>query len=244
MLGKNIVFRFSDRIISNSLAGLRAYKAPPEKSNVIYNGFDFRRLQNLESISEIRDRFNIKTRFVVGMVASFLIYKDYETYLLAALKILNHRKDITFLCIGDGNDDDYKKMISENDRLNIMFLGRQSRVEEIMNVCDVGVLTTNVNHAAEGISNAAMEFMALGKPTIVTDCGGSEELIKENESGYLIDAFSKEQLIEKINYLIDNESERKRIGQNAMNRIRDKFSMQAMFSSFQEEYINVVKESL
>ena len=243
MLGKNIVFKVSDRIISNSLAGLRAYQAPMEKSNVIYNGFDFERLANLENESAVRSRFNIKTKYVVGMVASFLIYKDYDTYIHAALKILSQRKDISFLCIGDGDDSQYKKIVPDDVRENILFLGRQSRVESIINVCDIGVLTTNVNYAAEGISNSVMEFMALGKPVIATNCGGSEELIEENESGYLIDAFSEVQLIDKINHLIENETEQKRIGQHGLNRIQEKFSMKAMFSSFKEEYSNVLRKS-
>lgn len=241
LLGKGIVFKASDRIIANSYAGLKAYHAPMEKSFVIYNGFTFDRLKNIEDVNAVREKFGIKTPHVVGMVASFLDYKDYKTYLQAALHILKNRRDISFLCIGDGNDEPFKQMVPDEERKNIFFLGRQSRVESIMNVCDLGVLTTNINFHGEGISNALMEFMSLSKPVITTKFGGSVELVDENETGYLIEAFNSSQLAEKILYLIDHPQERQRMGQNAIQTIQKKFSLESMVRSFREEYSKLLK---
>ena len=241
LIGKGIVFKASDRIIANTYAGLRAYNAPMAKSAVIYNGFSFDRLKNIGNADAIREKFGIKTPFVVGMVASFLNYKDYDTYIKAALKILESRKDISFLCIGDGDDSDYKKMVRDDAKDNILFLGRQSKVESIMNICEIGVLTTNVNFHGEGISNALMEFMSLGKPVITTNFGGSVELVDENETGYLIDAFNPSQLAERIVYLIDHAQERERVGQNAHRTVEVKFSLENMVRLFREEYVNLLK---
>jgi glycosyltransferase involved in cell wall biosynthesis len=211
------------------------------KSAVIYNGFSFDRLKNIDNADTIREKFGIKTPFVVGMVASFLNYKDYDTYIKAALKIVESRKDISFLCIGDGDDSDYKKMVRDDAKDNILFLGRQSKVESIMNICEIGVLTTNVNFHGEGISNALMEFMSLGKPVITTNFGGSVELVDENETGYLIDAFNPAQLADRIVYLIDHAQERERVGQNAHRTVEVKFSLENMVRLFREEYINLLK---
>jgi glycosyltransferase involved in cell wall biosynthesis len=244
LLFKRQVFKASDRIIANSYAGLKAYDAPMTKSTVIYNGFSFDRIKNIEEPSTVRERFGIRTAHVVGMVASFLEYKDYKTYIQAALSLLKSKKDITFLCIGDGDDTNYKEMVSdEKQEANILFLGRQNNVESIMNICDIGVLTTNVNFHGEGISNALMEFMALSKPVITTNFGGSSELVEEGESGYLIEAFNALQLSGRINFLLDNRSERERLGENALQRIKTKFSMDAMLNLFLQEYKNIVKLS-
>ena len=241
LLGKGIVFKASDRIIANTHAGLKAYNAPMSKSAVIYNGFSFERLKHIESADTVRGKFSIKTPFVVGMVASFLNYKDYDTYINAALKIFENRKDISFLCIGDGDDSAYKKMVPESAKGNILFLGRQSKVESIMNICDVGVLTTNINYHGEGISNALMEFMSLGKPVITTNFGGSIELIDENETGYLIEPFNPLQLADRVIYLIDHVQERQRMGQNAHRTIEEKFSLNNMVRLFREEYTNLLR---
>jgi glycosyltransferase involved in cell wall biosynthesis len=105
-----------------------------------------------------------------------------------------------------------------------------------MNICHIGVLTTNVKHHGEGISNALMEFMALGKPVIATNFGGSVELIEPGVSGYLIDAFSDEQLSLKILHLLTHESDRLRLGENANTRVREKFSIEGMVNYFYKEY--------
>jgi glycosyltransferase involved in cell wall biosynthesis len=141
-LGKDLVFKHSTRIIANTQAGLVAYNAPPEKSGVIYNGFNFNRLEKLEAPAVVRQRFNIKTPFVAAMVATFSPYKDYTTYLKAAINILQKRNDVTFLCIGDGDDGKFKAMVPQGLQKNILFLGKQDKVESIMNACDLGVLMT------------------------------------------------------------------------------------------------------
>jgi glycosyltransferase involved in cell wall biosynthesis len=239
LIGKRIVFNASDKIIANSKAGLDAYKAPHEKSGVIYNGFNFNRLATIEDVQLARERLGIKTTFVVAMVASFLNYKDWTTYIKSALHVVSKVKDVTFLCIGDGDDRAYRNMVTEKGGDRILFLGKQSRVESIMNICTLGVLTTNTNFHGEGISNALMEFMALGKPVIATNFGGSVELIEPGISGYLIDAFSDTQLSEKILFLLQHEHERMLMGEQALKRIKEKFSIEGMVRYFYEEYRKV-----
>ena len=243
LIGKRIVFNVSDRIIANTFAGLKAYEAPMDKSRVIYNGFTFDRIKELEHPTDVRSRFGIKTTLVVAMVASFLKFKDYDTYLKAAIRVLAKKPDITFLCIGDGDDSEYKKMIPENLKPNILFLGRQNKVESIMNICDIGVLTTNIKFHGEGISNALLEFMAVKKPVITTNFGGSAELVENGTSGFLIDAFSIDQLEEKLIYLIEHEPEKTAMGKRSHQIVMEKFSMDSMFNSFQEEYKNALEKS-
>lgn len=240
LLGKSIVFRYSDRIISNTRIGLSAYEAPLSKSSVIYNGFNFNRISNLRDVDEVRQQFNITTRHIVAMVASFLNYKDYTTYLAAAQAIVKVRNDVTFLCIGEGDDSYYRTSIPEQFNSRILFLGRQDHVESIMNICDVGVLTTDIRYHGEGISNALMEFMALRKPVITTDYGGSVELVEQSVTGYLIKAFDINELVEKINLLISNEKIAKEMGQRALQRVQEKFSIESMVDNFYKEYTNLL----
>ncbi len=101
-----LTFPFSDKIVSNSKAGIEAYRVPLSKGVVIYNGFNFDRLDNLKSDSVIREELQIFTRFIIGMVASFWKQKDYPTYYKAAQILLDRRNDITFLAIGPHTDSE------------------------------------------------------------------------------------------------------------------------------------------
>ncbi|MFC1671457.1 hypothetical protein ACFL20_13780, partial [Spirochaetota bacterium] len=99
-----LTFPFSDYIISNSNAGIKSYNAHYKKSRIIYNGFDLKRITNIVDKDMIRKKFNIKTSYVVGMVASFSDFKDYKTFIDSANRVLKLRNDVTFLCIGDGKN--------------------------------------------------------------------------------------------------------------------------------------------
>lgn len=233
-----LTFLFSDKIIANTYAGLKAYNAPKNKSLVIYNGFDFNRVANLEEKSIIRKKFNIQTKFVVGMVATFSKKKDYQTYIKAANKVLEKERDVTFLCVGDGDSNEFKEMVHKNNKEKILFLGKKSKVEPIMNICDLGVLMTNPKHG-EGISNAILEFNALDKPVIASLGGGTSEIIEDEVSGFLIKPEHPDQLSNKIIYLLENDKERYQFGRNAKEIVGNRFSISKMIDEFREVYQNI-----
>ncbi len=233
---KNLNFKFnfffSDKIIANTAIGLHKYNVDPKKSCVIYNGFDFGRIANLEPVEIIRKKFNISSDFVVGMVATFSKSKDYTTFIKGAILVLKKRKDVCFLCVGSGNSIEFENMVPASYKSNIYFLGTQNNVEAIMNICDIGVLAS----FGEGISNSLLEFMALGKPVIATNLGGTPELISDGYNGYLIEGSNPEILAEKIIYLLDNKATIAQMnGQNRLT-IKEKFGMHKMESEFMKIY--------
>ncbi len=101
-LRRKLTFPFSNAIISNSAAGVAAYHAPPKRSYVMYNGFDFNRIKKITPPGTLRQQLGIHTPKVVGMVGKFQARKDYRTYLSAALRVVDERSDVTFLAVGDG----------------------------------------------------------------------------------------------------------------------------------------------
>lgn len=236
--GISFTFRHSTRIIANTKAGLDAYRAPMEKSSVIYNGFNFSRLQTLRPGDEVRTQFSITTPFVVGMVATLSKYKDYPTFIRAAERLLQYRKDVTFLCVGEGDPTTMRTLISPENTQRIIFTGKQSGVESIMNICDVGVLVSDVKYHAEGISNALLEFMALGKPVIATNAGGSPELVTR-DTGFLVDAYDDEQLADRVTQLLDDTEMRTHMGRKAKLHVKDRFSIEKMIQAFYSEYQRV-----
>lgn len=234
ILSYKLTFPFSDVLISNSKAGLLAYKPPKEKSIVIYNGFDFSRLNNLKDTKEIREKFNISSNFIVGMVANFSVRKDYRSYINAALIVLQKIEDVTFLCVGSGDKSDYMKIVPEKFKEKILFIEAQEDVLSLMNVCDIGVLATYT----EGISNAIMEFMALAKPVVATDGGGTKELISDKITGYLVSRESEIELAEKIEKLLNDKKLCDDMGQNGKIRIYEKFGIDSMINNFIKVYLN------
>ena len=233
---KKIHYLFSDTVIANSRAGLISYEVPRSKGLTIYNGFDFKRIEKLKSKKDIKNELNIKTPFVIGMVSNFDIRKDYDLYLETAISIIKSRKDVTFLAIGEGQKwNNYKNKYS-NDR--IIFTGKRDDVESIINIFSIGVLTTNPKVHNEGISNAIMEYMALGKPVIATDGEGTRELIINDKTGFLIPEENPDIFEEKIYYLLQNNKSAIEMGKKGNERIKDHFNYYNMIARFDSIYKN------
>ena len=195
--------------------------------------FDIAKQNNISlSKEEIKEKFKIKTRYVVGMVASFSATKDYQSYISLSIQICYKRNDVTFICVGSGDDSFYKRQIPEIHKNRILFLGRQTKVESIMNVCDIGILST----FAEGISNTLLEFMALGKPVVATGEGGTKEFIQNDINGIHIPPKQPKLLAEKIEMLLDNPDYVSKLGRNAKKTITEKFEINKMIKAFFKEY--------
>jgi glycosyltransferase involved in cell wall biosynthesis len=238
-------FLFSDIIIGNSKAGLKAYHAPAKKSSYIYNGFDSKRIKNIEAPGIVRNRFNIKSSIVVLMVGAFGDRKDYDSFIEAAKIICENKNDIEFIAVGEGkNFRRISEKISQNMSDRIKLLGKQSDVESIINISDICVLTTNIKVHGEGISNSILEYMAMGKPVIASRGGGTNEIVEESVTGFLISPLSPRELAAKIEILIDNPALRTELGRAGMEKIKSKFSLDLMVAEYISLYESVLNSKL
>ena len=237
LLRAKFTYPFSDVVLSNSKAGLEAYKAPKHKGRCIYNGFDFNRVKEVKDAAEVRHRFGIDTPYVVGKIAAFHQRKDYHTYINAAIQLLQKRDDVTFLAIGDGALLDVcKAMVPEDWQKHILFLGRQNDVESIINIFTVGVLSTNLEVHGEGISNAIMEYMVLRKPVVATEGGGTPEIVINGENGFIVPQKSPQLMAQKIQYLLDHPEEAIRMGENGYRLVHQSFNLKDMTQHYCDLY--------
>ena len=175
---------------------------------VIYNGFDTQRFENAAKTQSDVLGFDASGRKVVGMVAEFSDYKDFPTFIRASQQVLAHRQDVVFVAVGGGKNLEVCKRMVSPDENSIRFLGERKDVEALVQQIDIGVLCT----FTEGISNSVMEDMAAGKPVIVTDGGGSSELVADGVTGFLVPLFTPGAVAEKIELLLDDSEKARQMG--------------------------------
>lgn len=113
----------------------------------------------------------------------------------------------------------------------VFFAGASDQVHKILAGNDVFVMTSK----DEGLPVAAQEAMSFGMPLILTDVGGCRELICEN--GFLINP-KLEEIIEAINYYIDNKENIRIHGNRSKVLFRERFSLEKMTDG----YIGLVKD--
>lgn len=230
----------SDAIISNSIAGLIAKGAPKAKSHVIYNGFDFDRLPSNINRAAKRKELGVSTKYLVVMCARINAAKDWDSYIQMAKYAKDAGLDVTFLSVGYGEKLPYYQEVTSYKDSNIKFIGRRTDVEEILCVADFGVLFTNSQKHAEGVSNSILETLASGIPVIATKGGGTPEIVENAYNGYLIDEFDSKAAFNCLLSAIQDEQLYQTLSLNAKETIRQKFSIKKMV----EEYISLYKEHL
>lgn len=232
-----LIFAMSSVILSNSMAGLKSFNPPKQKSKVIYNGLNIGRFENLPDVWDVRAKYGINTRYALVMVASVSPNKDYVTFFKVARLVTAIRQDITFLSVGGYLEDDplylqIKEITKGQSRLH--FKGNISDVEALVNACDIGML---LSPNGEGISNAILEYMALGKPVIASNKGGTPEIIEHGTNGFLVqNSDSAEDIASYVIELLDNEDMRRQFGEKSRKMIEENFAIDKMGKAFEQVY--------
>jgi len=246
-LRAKLTFPFSDKIIGNSNAGLAAYKAPSKNSSCIYNGMDFNRFENLKDPEIIRKEIfqeNFDNIFVAGMVAGFDSRKDYETLIKGAVSLINSNDSLRFVLVGTGNNFNViKDSVPPFLKNRIIFLGKRTDVESIINLFNVGILLTNSKVHGEGVSNSIIEYMALSKPVIATKGGGTNEVVFDNQNGFLIEPDNSAQFIASVQELIDNKELRIKFGKVGNEIVHTSFDLKIMTDSYISMYKKLIQKN-
>ena len=107
----------------------------------------------------------------------------------------------------------------------ILFAGRRDDVESIVSVLTVGVLSSPPR---EGISNSIMEYMAGGKPVVVTRGGGTEGLVVDGVTGYVLDPGDIGGMAKSITSLLENQTVARRMGEAGRLRLEKNFGLDIM----------------
>ncbi len=126
--------------------------------------------------------------------------------LFSAMKILN-RSDIELVVLGnllnsmDFYRREYKNFKYESNRSH-------DKVLELMRSCDILCLPSIV----EGRALVIQEAMSQGLPVIITSNTGGEDLIKEEQTGFLVPIRSPSSIAEKLEWFLDNKETLKDMG--------------------------------
>jgi L-malate glycosyltransferase len=227
-----LVNRDYDGIIANSET-VRQHVAsrertPPDRITVLPNGVDLP--ADRSSVTEPTGRPT-----TVGIVASLTPVKRHDVLLraFAALPDDEACRTARLLVIGDG------PLRQELERLaaelglgaRVTFTGVTADVGQRLRQLDIGVLCSD----REGLSNAILEYMAHGLPTVATDVGGNPELLAAG-TGLIVPAGDVAALSAALARLIGDPAARRSLGSAASVRVRSQYSWPAAMGALTGYY--------
>lgn len=202
---------------------------PPDKCEMIYNGVDLSRVvESKQAADEFRRRFSIPEERKVVLQVSWIIPEKGVLDLLDAARItVSQNSNAHFVIVGDGPfRDEYMRKANEMGlRGNVTWTGivEDPFTEGVYDVADV---VCQVSRWEEVFGWTIAEAMSYGKPVIATRVGGIPELVKDKESGFLVDRGDVNMLAEKILTLISDSGQRERMGRAGRRTVVAKFDLQ------------------
>lgn len=182
---------------------------------------------------EINERAN-----VVGYLGRFSKEKGVLNFVKSISLVLNHRKDVRFMLCGEGMLSDKIRSIIRCEGLSahVKLTGWVDHKETPNFLNDLKLIV--IPSYTEGIPNIMLEAMACGTPVLATQVGAIPDIIKEGETGFLLDSNDPNHIADKIVELIGNTKLLEKVSINAHKYIREAFSYKKTLEAWQ----NIINE--
>ena len=196
----------------------QGYYLHPGRIRVIHNGIPMAQFQAQAaqvSASEKRRELGIgEDRKVLALVARIFPVKGHIGMLHILKMIVQRCPDVLLLMIGDGPDRPACEALTDQLglRRNVLFLGARHDVAALLKASDLLVVPS----LSEGLSIAAIEAQAVGKPIVSFAVGGLPEVVSDGVNGRLVEPEDHYGFARAVIDLLDNEAQREAMGQQAL----------------------------
>lgn len=158
--------------------------------------------------------------FLIGCTASYRPRKGVE-FLVAAMDLLANDIPAHLVLVGHMQARKLDRQIAASHAADrIHRVGFRDDAPAVSAACDVFCLPSTKR---EGLPRSVIEAMAYRVPPIVTNSGGSPELIEPGNSGLLVPVRNSQAIADAIELLYRNPELRRSMGDAARQRIADHF---------------------
>ncbi len=217
-----------------------AENIPSEKIEVIYNGVETSVFSSKSEDMKLGSRRALGIPDgcpVVAIVANLRPIKAIDVFLRASAIVAARYSDARFLIAGEGPErENLAALVRESgieDR--VVFLGKRDDISAILSISSVGVLSSR----SEGLSNAIIEYMAMGLPVVCTDVGGNPELVEDGRNGFLVPASDHAAMAKAILRILDSPELMKKMGKESFKKARDMFGLDGYIRRTEEYYLRL-----
>ena len=158
--------------------------------------------------------------FVIACVAAYRPRKGID-YLIQALEQMPDDIPAHVMLVGDMSSDKLTRLIEKSPaRERIHRVGFKTNAPAYCAASDVFCLPSIKR---EGLARAIIEAMVYGVPCVVTNSGGSPELVVDGESGFVVPIKDPQALADAFEKLYRDPELRNRMGEAATQRIANEF---------------------
>ncbi|MBN2213565.1 MAG: glycosyltransferase [Bacteroidales bacterium] len=193
---------------------------PAEKIKVIYNGLDTGKYDNAKPGKLFTGK---DEELVIGNLGRFVRQKG-QRYLVTLAELLKKRNIPAHILLGGEGPlkADIESLAEKADVADMMhFIGFVDDIKRFMSSIDIFVLTS----LWEGFGYVIAEAMYFEKPVIAFDVSSNPELIKEDETGFLVKTGDVESIANRIEQLYKERDILVKLGKAGKKSVLEKFTL-------------------
>jgi glycosyltransferase involved in cell wall biosynthesis len=173
-----------------------------------------------------RNYGNYRSNTYILTIGAMIPMKNYLNLLRAYQRLpLKYRSAVKLVIIGDGPLKNKIQFLAHELGLsNILFQSHITEQELISHYKNCKFIVHLALHEPFGL--VPIEAALFGKPSIVSNRGGTKEFIKHGENGFLVNPYDPEEVAKYMKCLIEDEELTAELGSRAKERALKEFTIE------------------
>lgn len=219
------------------------FSLPLDKAIVIPNGINFDDFNSERFDISFRRKYAYDHEKIIFFIGRHVYEKGVHILLEAFFEIVKSYNDVKLIVAGDGPMFGHLYGMAQNSNIGekiyfTHFISDEER-KKLYKVADVCVFPS----IFEPFGIVALESMASGCATVVSDVGGFNEIIRHGENGMKFYSGNKYSLADNVLHLLKNPEYRRKIAIQGQDDAKNIFSWDKIVHKYREVYTQIIDES-
>jgi glycosyltransferase involved in cell wall biosynthesis len=212
----------------------------PRRCPLIENAIDTEEFVRRRSVAEAKRSFGWHPeRLLIGAVGRLSAEKGFDLLIRATAELLKSGLDVGLVIVGEGREQEpLQRLIIESgctDRVQL--LGYRQDTRELYEAMDLFALSS----LREGLPNVVLEALAVEVPVVATAIAGVPRLIRDGETGLLVEPGSVEQLTAALGRALRDCDLRQRLRRAGRRTIEEGYSFAARMGKIARLYDRLLR---
>ncbi|MAF50502.1 MAG: hypothetical protein CMH64_00250 [Nanoarchaeota archaeon] len=212
-----------------------------KRIEVIPMGVDLKSFSSSKKDDALKKEMGIEKDFLltVGRLAS---YKGIKYLITALVKIKEDFPKIKLIIVGDGPEKEYLEKLTRQLNLeeNIIFTGKipNENLPRYYASADIFIGPSIIAEDGwtEGMGIVFLESISSGTPVIGSDVGGISDIIKDNETGLLVEQKNSEQIANAVGKILKDKKIGEKMVKKGKKYVEENYSWDVVAERFEKIY--------
>ncbi len=209
----------------------------PKKISIVYSGVDPERLKGGDGKNIVREFGLNGVDWFLGNVAYIADHKDHKNLIHAFKMVSDEMKDVVLFVVGGGDRKELEDLSQHlGIKKRIIFTGFREDLKDFYALFHLFVLSSK----EEGLCTSIIDALFNEVPVVATDAGGIPEIIKDKETGILVEKENPEALAKGIIWALKNYESMMDMARKGKELALEYFTVEKMVEGNYKVYRNLV----